>query len=142
MTSPFAEKRYYNTAETEFSSPKYLDGDLMAAAASVMKKIYSDGYEYKKCGVMLSCLSDISAGAQSTLFEDVSGGRRARLAAAVDAINSELGCGAVKPAILFSSHGKEKPWAPRSEFRSAGGRIRQHLPDGVRFQSHAEDLLS
>lgn len=142
MTSPFAERRYYNTAETSFQSPRRLDGELMPAAASTMKKIYSEGYEYKKCGVMLSCLTDISSGSQNTLFEDESAARRARLAAAVDALNSELGRGAVKPAILFPSPGTEKPWAPRSEFHSAKGGIRSPLPDGVRFQSHAEDLLS
>ena len=48
MTSWFApeDRRYYKSAEVVFQTPKFLDYDLMTAAASAMRQIYVRGYDY------------------------------------------------------------------------------------------------
>lgn len=141
MTSRFAEKKYFNSREVVFNVPKFLDRDLIAAAKEALSAIYVAGYDYKKCGVMLTDLGDTASGIQTDIFG--AGGeaddKQAAAARAIDKINRELGSIKVKPAVLAAAPGTEKKWKPRSDFHS-------QKPDGtdgdtgnVRFQSHAED---
>ena len=94
--------------------------------------------------MILSDFSDISAGRQTVLFDEAEEDyRKLRVASAVDSINRELRQGIIKPAILFDAPDHEKKWAPRSEFKSEGGRKKDSpLPEGLRFQNHSEDFAS
>ena len=145
-TSRFdAEKFYANGRETTFIRPVSLDADLMSSAEKMLKEIFIPGYKYKKCGVILSNFSDISAGRQAALFEEENGGdeKKLRVASAVDSINREFKQGIIKPAALFEAPEHEKKWAPRSEFKSGGESKKDSpLPDGLRFQNHSEDFAS
>ena len=111
----------------------------------MLKEIFILGYKYKKCGVILSNFSDISAGRQAALFDEENGAdeKKLRVASAVDSINREFKQGIIKPAALFEAPEHQKKWAPRSEFRSEGGRKKDSpLPEGLRFQNHSEDFAS
>ena len=143
-TDRFDRENYYSNArETSFLDPVLLDSDLMAPAEQMLKEIFIQGYRYKKCGVLLSDLSDVSVGRQATLFDDAGNyERKIRGAAAVDSINRECSHSIIKPAVLFEAPGHEKKWAPKSEFASGCGHGKDSpLPDGLRFQTHSEDFL-
>lgn len=117
----------------------------MSSAEQMLKEIFIPGYKYKKCGVILSDFSDISAGRQTALFDEENGAdeKKLRVASAVDSINREFKQGIIKPAALFEAPEHEKKWAPRSEFKSEGGRKKESpLPNGLRFQNHSEDFAS
>jgi len=64
----------------------------MSSAEQMLKEIFIPGYKYKKCGVILSNFSDISAGRQAALFEEENGTdeKKLRVASAVDSINREF----------------------------------------------------
>ena len=143
-TSRFAENYYANSREVAFNAPACLDSVFIPAAGEALRHIYVSGYDYAKCGVILSDFTDVSSGAQSVLFtEDVEPeARRLKAVKAIDAINTACGRVVVKPAALFSAPGQERKWAPRSEFRSGNtDRSDSPLPDGMRFQTHSEDCL-
>ena len=144
-TSRFDREKYYaNGREASFASPVSLDSELMGCAERMLREIFIPGYKYKRCGVILSDFSDISAGRQTVLFDEAEEDyRKLRVASAVDSINRELRQGIIKPAILFDAPDHEKKWAPRSEFKSEGGRKKDSpLPEGLRFQNHSEDFAS
>lgn len=138
------EKFYANGKEHSFREPKFLDADLMASAEAMLKEIFIEGYQYKKCGVVLSDFTDTSAGIQTALFTE-SGNmvyRRTRAAETIDNINSEYRQSLIKPAVLFNSPDDEKKWMPKSEFNSGGKQLKESpLPDGLLFQSHSEDCI-
>ncbi|MDD4160016.1 MAG: hypothetical protein PHO18_03625 [Synergistaceae bacterium] len=145
-TSRFDEEKYYaNGCEKSFISPTSLDSDLMACAEDLLKEIFMPGYQYKKCGVVLSDFSDISAGRQTTLFseENEADEKKLRCAYAVDSINREFRRGVIKPAALFDAPEHEKKWAPKSEFKSEEvNKKESQLTGTLRFQSHSEDFVS
>lgn len=64
--------------------------ELVSLAVQALKRIYREGYGYKKAGVSLSELTP-KHGAQSDLFDPVDRERRARLMTALDAANRQFG---------------------------------------------------
>ncbi len=142
-TGRFDRDKYYaNGRYTPFTRPASLDSELMGCAERMLKEIFIEGYKYKKCGVILSDFSDISAGRQAVLFEEAEEDeKKLRVASAVDSINMKFRQGIIKPAALFEAPDREKMWAPKSEFKSEGGPGKDSpLPDGLRFQNHSEDF--
>ncbi len=141
-TGKFTSGEYYsNIKDITFSEPKTLDSDFIAAARKALVEIFRPGYRYKKCGVILSGFSDTSEGVQKSLFEEEEDEKKLAAMKAVDRVNKECTASLLKPAALFSPPDTERKWAPKSEFRSEKGRKDSPLPDGLRFQSHAEDCL-
>ena len=144
-TSRFDREKYYaNGRETSFASPVSLDSELMSCAERMLREIFIPDYKYKRCGVILSDFSDISAGRQTALFEEqAEEEKKLRVASAVDSINIEFGHGIIKPAVLFDPPDHERKWAPKAEFKSEGKRKKDPpLPEGLRFQNHSEDFTS
>ncbi len=144
-TSRFDREKYYaNGRETSFTRPVSLDSELMNCAERMLREMFIPGYKYKRCGVVLSDFSDISAGRQTALFDEPEEEeKKLRCASAVDSINREFRQGIIKPAALFDAPDHEKKWAPRSEFKSEGTRKKDSpLPEGLRFQNHSEDFAS
>jgi DNA polymerase V len=87
---------------------------LTTAALMGLRHIFREGYQYKKCGVMLMELTD-KAQRQETLFDDVAARERASKAMAVmDSINRVWGRGTLRSGAA----GGSKRWAMRSENRS------------------------
>ncbi len=143
-TSRFNQEKFYaNAKDTFFHEPKILDIDFIRTAEALLKDIFIAGYDYKKCSVILSGFSDTSSGIQATLFSAKQDAEEKRVKAmiAVDTINGEARSTIIKPAALFSALDEEKKWAPKSEFKSEFKKKDSPLPDGLRFQSHAEDCL-
>ncbi len=139
-TSRFDTENYYsNSRDIYFSDPQFLDTAFMQAAKRALEEIFICGYDYKKCGVILSDLHETSCGIQTSLFaeNDV---RKAAAARAIDSINRESSSSIMKPALLFSPPHEEKKWSPHSEFSSQRNKKNSPLPDGLRFQCHADDF--
>lgn len=87
---------------------------LTTAALHGLRRIYRDGYAYKKCGVMLMELAD-GQHRQETLFDDPQArARSARVMAALDAVNRTWGRGTLRTA----ASGITQRWAMRAENRS------------------------
>ena len=140
-TNRFGGDYYANSREQTFKEPASLDGELIERASALLKEIYIDGRQYKKCGVLLSELSNISCGRQGTLFEDEGEKKRLTAAAAVDKINKTSEKPLIKPAILNETPEEEKHWRSRSTFKSGNSAgVKKAIPDNLRFQSHAEDF--
>lgn len=144
-TNRFDPENYYsNCKEFLFTTPCCTDLELMDAAENILKEIFISGYQYKKCGVILSNFKDVSAGIQSSLFEEQRSvdEKNLRVASAVDSINRKFKHGIIKPATLFEAPNEEKKWAPKSEYVAKKEKKEESpLPDGIRFQSHSEDFL-
>jgi DNA polymerase V len=87
---------------------------LTAAAQLGLRRIFRDGYAYKKCGVMLMELQN-QRRRQEILFDDAQARERSsRLMAALDSVNDLFGRGTVRTgAAGFTHH-----WAMRSGNRS------------------------
>ena len=87
---------------------------LTTAALHGLRRIFRDGYAYKKCGVMLIELQDKRI-RQETLFDDPQArARSARVMLALDAVNRVWGRGTLRTA----ASGITQRWAMRSENRS------------------------
>jgi len=142
---------YAASRDAVFPEPKFWDADFISAAEDILRDIYVPGYKYKKCGVVLSSLSDISCAAQMSLFEERAGSslceRKRNAADAVDAINAECGRSVIKPAVLYDPDGAQRKWAPRSEHRRQDvlKSKENNLPvcgrRGPRFQNIAADFI-
>ena len=141
-TNRFETENYYsNSKDIYFDEPRFLDVDLMLSAKEALGTIFLGNRDYKKCGIILSELCDTSCGIQSSLFFDRDDKKEA-ITKTVDNINAETLSSLMKPALLFNPPNEEKRWTPRSEFRSDPDSSKKNspLPDGLRFQCHANDL--
>lgn len=139
-TNRFSQDYYSNSSSHIFHNATNADGALIHAASSLLKQIYIEGLQYKKCGVILSHFSGSSFGKQTKLFGEEAEEKQNAALAAIDAINRESGKTVIKPAVLLEIPEKEKTWKSRSEYRT---KIKcRELYDGtnLRFQSHSEDF--
>lgn len=139
-TNRFSQDYYANTAGCEFTDPVSLDSEIIRASTSLLKKIYIEGKQYKKCGVVLSRFVDTSHGEQGSLFADTNMEKRKKAMAAIDKINRESGKSIIKPAALLEIPEKEKVWKSRSEFRTKMTDDTVMPGHQLRFQSHADDF--
>ncbi|ADU61402.1 MAG: Y-family DNA polymerase [Pseudodesulfovibrio sp.] len=89
---------------------------LIRAAQAGLTRIYKEGFDYKKCGVMLSGLEPANGRWLSLLDlppDDTP--RHAPLMRAVDALNARWG----RDTVTFAASGsKDAPWRMRREMRS------------------------
>ncbi|HOP64411.1 MAG TPA: Y-family DNA polymerase [Spirochaetota bacterium] len=72
----------------------------------LLRRLYREGYKYKKCGVMLSGIvrgNDL----QMNLFLDSRFRGKPELMKAIDSLNSTYGSG----TLFYASSGVEKPWS-------------------------------
>jgi DNA polymerase V len=95
-----------------FSSPTADTGRLIRAARAGLARSYRRGYRYQKAGVMLLDLSPARI-EQGELFAPTTPamGRKGRLMAALDTLNTQLGKGALR----FAAEGSGQGWAMRRE---------------------------
>jgi DNA polymerase V len=85
-----------------------------SAALRALDAIYRPGFEYKKAGVMLSCITE-KAARQQTLFDDSEASEKsARLMSVMDAVNNEFG----RDLLHTAATGIQHRWAARAERRS------------------------
>ena len=109
---------YSASREAVFPEPEFWDAGFMSVAKDLVCEIYVPGYKYKRCGVVLSSLSDMSRGGP-----------------------------VIKPAALFDPDGVQGKWVPKSEHRRQGAQTSDgsNLPvcgrREPRFQNSAADFI-
>jgi DNA polymerase V len=101
------------TAHTVLPSPTGLTQDLIKPAMKMAERLYRQGVQYKKAGVVLSGLVPDSS-IQANLFEPPSNSIGRFLMEKMDNINFSMRNDLVK----FASSGTERNWKMRQEFHS------------------------
>ncbi len=118
QTNPFKvdEPQYNNGVTVKLLHPTNNSFLLAEAALYGLKRIFKQGYAYKKAGVMLTALIpanqvpvDLFSG-----FEEPETQRARNLMATLDEINARMGRGTVRSA----GEGMQKSWAMRSDNKS------------------------
>ncbi len=105
-TNQFKDVTQYSNALT-FTLPVATDStpELIAAALEGIRKIWRDGFAYKKAGVMFLSLVPASQ-IQTSLFDAADRSRATKLMATLDAINHRFGAGTLQ----YASSGITKEW--------------------------------
>ena len=105
-TNEFKDGPQYSNAFT-LRLPVATDGtnELIRSALQGITKIYKNGYQYKKAGVMLTGLGPVNR-VQADLFDHHDRVRSTRLMSALDAVNGRWGAGALQ----YASSGITKKW--------------------------------
>ena len=106
-TNPFIpdEPQYHPGAVVPFATPVFDSAKLIQAARMGLKRIYRQGYRYKKAGIMLMDLGSVQI-RQGDLFANPEPEASSRLLALVDAANRSLGRGTLR----FAAEGIAQPW--------------------------------
>jgi DNA polymerase V len=100
-TSPWAEDRSAACSRSGTHSFPQASSDtlaIVAAATTLVRKLFRPGCRFTKAGVMMLDLQDVGGG-MGDLFTAESTERRARLMAAMDGVNARLGRGTLRPAL-------------------------------------------
>jgi DNA polymerase V len=104
----------YSNALVAFSQPTSDQRIIISQAVSATKRVFKEGFGYKKAGVVATKIvaeSDV----MHSLFEDTStSDREHRITSALDIINSTFGAGTIKLAVqgsgkIKSSSEKQSP---------------------------------
>lgn len=105
-TNQFKDAPQYSNALT-FTLPAPTDStpELIAAALEGIRRIWRDGFAYKKAGVMFLSLVPASQ-IQTSLFDTADRSRAKTLMATLDAINHRFGSGTLQ----YASSGIAKEW--------------------------------
>ncbi len=112
-TNPFSEqdRQYSNSISVVFPEATDDTSTMLKASYQALRKIYRDGYLYKKVSVMLDGLVDATSH-QADLFNRTPS--NPKLMNTLDNINQSMG----KGTLQFASEGFSKSWVMRSERRS------------------------
>lgn len=106
--------QYSRQTLVSFGTPTDDVINLSRAAVLGLRRIYREGYHYKKAGVALSQLSP-KAHRQATLFEStIQFAKRDRINTAIDKLNLRYGRGTV----ALAGAGIEKAWKIKAEMRT------------------------
>lgn len=87
--------QHFECAQVQFDTATDSTLEIVKAATDALKRIYRNGYGYKKSGVRLSRITPSSA-VQGTLFDTVDRPKHKKLMAAIDRINNQIGRESVK----------------------------------------------
>lgn len=113
-TNTFKDTPQYSNALTlTLSVATDSTPELIHQAILGIRKLYREGYQYKKAGVTLTGLVPARQ-IQSDLFDLKDRTRSTRLMAALDAINERWGAGTLQ----YASDGLAKPWKAQFHRRS------------------------
>jgi len=113
-TDRFAEgPQYYNAGTHTLAYPTDSTHELLRCALDALERIFREGYNYRKAGVMLNSLSPAN---QLTLrmFGDEKAERFRQVMVAVDQINRKWG----RDTIRFATANPEGNWRTKNERRS------------------------
>jgi DNA polymerase V len=104
--------QYHPSITQPVFQPTNDTGHLIQLGRSMLKKIYRNGYHYKKAGIMLLDLVPADQGEQIDMM--TSRPQRPELMAVMDYLNDKMG----KQMVRFASGGIKQPWKMRCELRS------------------------
>jgi DNA polymerase V len=90
-TNPFSDtdKQYQNSAATNLILPAQDTRYIVETAIRLLGTIYKDGFNYHKCGIVLSAIQRESSVAQTDLFNDNLTVGSSQLMSTLDAINQK-----------------------------------------------------
>ncbi len=94
MTNRFKDDYYYNSVTLKLPVPSNDTPELIHYAQQGLKNIYKKGGHYKKAGILLQDLGSADL-VQANFFDTVNRSRSKKLMQTVDAINGEMGSGAI-----------------------------------------------
>ncbi|MBO4451128.1 MAG: Y-family DNA polymerase [Bacteroidaceae bacterium] len=106
--------QYMNSTSVQFITPTDSTLLLTNYAIIALRKIWRDGYHFKKSGVILTDISPNNS-IQQHLFDTTDHIKQQRLTKAIDAINKKEGTDAVHLAVQSDSFSK---WNLKREFKS------------------------
>jgi DNA polymerase V len=107
--------KYQNSSSVDLEEGTFYTPYIIETATSLLKKIYRQGYEYKKSGIILSGIEK-AARRQIGLFEDRKEiSRRENLMRSVDSINALMGKDFIRPAVTVN----DRRWKMKNSLGSA-----------------------
>jgi DNA polymerase V len=114
QTNPFKNTpQYYNSGVMNLMSGTSVTNKLIKHAFQILQSIYKDGYEYKKCGILLADLLPKSH-SQTDLFGNYDNLDEELQMEVLDKINLHHGTGTLK----FAACGVNQFWRMLSEMKS------------------------
>ena len=115
ITTSFHSKDpfYSNSCQIKSPIPTSYTPDLISLAKTGLKRIFKEGYSYKKAGVILSDLTKENI-CQQDLFSDLNNKNKEMLMKIIDDINFK----ANKKAVFFASEGIERKYKGSSYMKS------------------------
>ena len=104
---------YENAISIELPVATSYTPELIHYATSGMKRIYRDGFRYKKCGLMLM---DLTAQRQQQLdfLDSCDRDKQVSVMTALDRVNNRWGAG----TLFYAGSGIKKPWAMKRGLKS------------------------
>jgi DNA polymerase V len=111
-TSRFIRNRYFNSSTTAFDVATNETMEIIRSACECIERIYRGGYEYKKCGIVFSCLVPESR-SQLALYDESHRIKLRRLMRTVDSINART-----NNPLRWAAEGLEQPWMVKFKQRS------------------------
>ena len=114
-TDRFKEGKFYsNSVGIDITPPTAYTPDLIKAAKELIKRIYRQGFRYKKAGVLLTNLKSESR-SQGFLFDETyKDTRKNRLMNVVDSLNRSNNSGKV----FMAAEGIKQPWFMKQSHKS------------------------
>ncbi|MBM3207481.1 MAG: Y-family DNA polymerase [Chlamydiae bacterium] len=114
-TSRFKEDFYYNYQILTLPFPSDYTPDIIRCAKNALRKIFIEGYSYKKVGITLLDISPKHT-PQSDFFDNVDKdtGKKNKVMMVIDSIKDKMG----KNSIYFASEGIQKDWEAKKELCS------------------------
>ena len=115
-TSPFIEidRRYSNGTSTYFTIPTSNTSKVVKEAKQLTKKLFLEGYEYQKIGVMLLNITD-TENEQYSFYENEDYDKSDQVMETLDYINHRYG----SSTLITGAQGMRNDWKMRSEKKSA-----------------------
>jgi DNA polymerase V len=104
---------YANAITQEFPIATSYTPELIDYATNGIKRIYRQGFRYKKCGVMVMGLTSQYT-PQFDMFETQNRDKQYSLMAALDKINARWGSN----TMVYAGAGIKKPWAMKRDLKS------------------------
>ncbi len=111
-TNPFRESdpQYFKSTVITLPEATSFTPDIIRHAVGGLKRIFKEGYQYKKTGIIMTGLVPENQ-VQGNLFDQADHDKQKRLMDVVDRINSELG----RDFVRTLSQGFERKWRLRQE---------------------------
>lgn len=119
-------KQTYDSVTVKFLSPTQSTFKMINSSHKALKSIFKKGFEYKKCGIILSDIYD-EKGSQFDLFSENDSEKEITTMNAMDSLNKKFGPETTKVAAC----GVNKHWKMLSEMKSRA--YTTHLSDILRI---------
>ncbi|MCH2038662.1 MAG: Y-family DNA polymerase [Rickettsiales bacterium] len=119
--SVYVRTNYFNKNEPQYRQSKTIElpfysdytPDILNAATKALESIFQEGYNYKKCGILLTDLIDSNQYCDD-LFNEGNKDANHKLMEAIDGLNQKMGSSTVSYATTLG----QGQWKPNSNLKS------------------------